>query len=168
MSRFVALWLAFGLAWPSPAVALRPRAGGLEERTAVTAELTQQLAPTAIDAGPSTALGTGLEERPNINQAGQAAIEKALSTLPFLRDRGVRRLRGAAVRALIAHRPPWLGYLSAKHLLAAMAGRWPEGLDGSHQQAIGGAFTYGMTRRRFGAALTLGAGAPALTVESPR
>ena len=52
MTQLVALWLAFGLAWPSPALALRPRAGGLEERTAVTAELSQQLAPTA-----------GLEER---------------------------------------------------------------------------------------------------------
>ncbi len=51
MSRLVALWLALALAWPSPAVALRPRAGGLEERTAVTEELSQQLTPTSRASG---------------------------------------------------------------------------------------------------------------------
>lgn len=53
-NRLLALWLTLALGLPSPALALRPRAGGLGEPTTATAALTQELAP------PRTA---GLEEQ---------------------------------------------------------------------------------------------------------
>lgn len=76
--RLLALWLALALAlaWPSPAVALRPRAGGLEERTAATQALSRKLADgtDAIDPERVYTLVRQIVRRHPPLGAGYAAI----------------------------------------------------------------------------------------------
>lgn len=89
--NILALWLALTLGWPTPALALRPRAGGLEEPTATTDALSHELAqaPHAVlnpSAGLEELYDGGVRALAPLFQAspdysGLATLEAAVRTL---------------------------------------------------------------------------------------